>query len=187
MSWILTHSGKAYDYLQTDPAAIDIKDIAEHLSHQARFLGAAGGYSVGQHCVLMARWFWGRGKGARLAYEALMHDAPEAYVGDMPAPLKRLIGEEYARHHFNARQRIRSKYKGLAFEVPDEVKLADLRILLDERKWLLADSPQPWRSSIENQDPLGIEIDEVWTPSKTRNKFLFWFEWMRAQLGIGRG
>lgn len=86
MSYIRTHTGKKFDYLNIDESQIDIEDIANALSHIPRWLGHTNKfYSVAQHCC----WCYDNTKGNKL--EALMHDATEAYLSDIPSPLKALL------------------------------------------------------------------------------------------------
>lgn len=92
--WITTFSGRTLDYLNPRPEAIHIDDIALHLSRMPRFSGATKRfYSVAQHsCGVerIIRALYGVDSYA-LRYEALLHDAHEAYMGDVPTPLKRAI------------------------------------------------------------------------------------------------
>lgn len=77
-----------------DPARSDIRvsDIAIALSHVCRFGGQIEThYSVAQHSVLVSHLV---APGFELA--ALIHDATEAYLGDVISPLKRILGETYA-------------------------------------------------------------------------------------------
>lgn len=79
-----TYTGKRVDPLDLQPEDIDIRDIAHSLSQQCRFGGhTRHHYSVAQHSVLVSRYclpedaLWG-----------LLHDASEAYVVDLPRPVK---------------------------------------------------------------------------------------------------
>ncbi len=87
-------SGLLVDLADPRPEHIEIEDIAWSLSRTARFNGASGGefaYSVAQHSVWVAmavRRFWGRD--ASVALLSLLHDAHEAYTGDIVAPMKRM-------------------------------------------------------------------------------------------------
>jgi hypothetical protein len=86
MSYIRTNSEKIFDYLNIDESQIDIEDIATALSHIPRWLGHTDKfYSVAQHCC----WCYDNTRGNKL--EALLHDATEAYVSDIPTPLKALL------------------------------------------------------------------------------------------------
>ena len=83
-SFILTHSGKRVQFEAFDPACIDIEDIAHALSMVCRFAGhCPRHYSVAQHSMLVADLV---SEEYKLA--ALLHDASEAYLGDVTSPLK---------------------------------------------------------------------------------------------------
>ena len=87
MSIIQTHTGKFLDLLNPTPDMIDMEDIAHALAHLCRFTGHTQRfYSVAEHCVRMVQW--GLPGPAALR---LMHDATEAYIGDVSTPLKTLL------------------------------------------------------------------------------------------------
>ncbi len=89
-----TYTGrKIEDVLNPIPEDIRLEDIARHLSKEQRFGGACHQdfYSVAQHSVLVSRLV--RPQNAILG---LFHDASEAYIKDIPTPLKRAMGEFYA-------------------------------------------------------------------------------------------
>ena len=82
---IATFSGMQIDPLKAGPDQIHIEDIARSLAHSARWLGhTAWRYSVAEHCVIGAK----RMKNPVDRFEFLMHDATEAYLPDLPRPLK---------------------------------------------------------------------------------------------------
>lgn len=86
--WMCAYpSGNLIDFDAPRPDSIDIRDVAHHLSLICRYVGGVPTmYSVAQHSVivsLVAPVEWD--------LEALMHDAPEAYVGDMTHHLKRML------------------------------------------------------------------------------------------------
>lgn len=92
---IQTYHGHIIDYENPNPIQIDIRDIARNLSFENRFLGQAHGpYSVAQHCALGSELFIEQGK-PEFALQFLLHDAAEAYLKDIPTPLKRLLGDAY--------------------------------------------------------------------------------------------
>ncbi len=75
MSYIQTLSGKKFDYLNSTTDDVEIEDIANALSHICRFSGHLPEfYSVAQHSVLCSQIV-----PPDFAFEALMHDAAEAY------------------------------------------------------------------------------------------------------------
>ena len=87
-TFIRTASGKKIDYADIDVQAIDIYDIAEHLSKLPRFLGATRPFiSVAQHSLHVSSLAERDGGGPIAALYGLLHDAEEAYMGDMPTPL----------------------------------------------------------------------------------------------------
>ncbi len=88
---IMTHTGVLFDPFNPDPALIRIEDIAHHLSHVCRYTGACNRfYSVGAHSLFVMRIIEERYPDNReLALWALLHDAAEAYLVDLPTPIKR--------------------------------------------------------------------------------------------------
>lgn len=69
-----------------------IETIAFSLAHINRYTGHAGTYSVATHSVLVAKML-----PDHLKLAGLLHDASEAFLGDVSAPLKAIIGPEYSR------------------------------------------------------------------------------------------
>lgn len=99
-AWILTQSGQEFPVLRPDPRLLRIEDIALGLSNACRFVGQCRPrYSVAQHSVLMSRLVERDSGMPALAFAALMHDASEAYLTDLPRPLKMVstLGRIYRR------------------------------------------------------------------------------------------
>ena len=99
---INTYTGKTIDLLNPDPNQIDTIDIAKGLTNQARFCGQLHTYySVADHSLLVADLAvdYARKNGLReeeipvLQLYALLHDASEAYIKDIPRPLKVLLSD----------------------------------------------------------------------------------------------
>lgn len=87
MTKLTTWSGHKVDYANPSPDDINIVDIATALSRECRYAGHASHfYSVAQHSVLCSRIV-----PQEHAIEALLHDAAEAYIKDIPTPLKRML------------------------------------------------------------------------------------------------
>lgn len=84
-----THTGRTVTPLSADPEDVSLEDIAHALSNQSRFAGHADApYSVARHAVHVSREVEARG-GSRAAIRwGLLHDATEAYLADVPAPVK---------------------------------------------------------------------------------------------------
>lgn len=89
-----TVSGKLFDPINPDPSQIDIRDIAWHLSRIPRFCGATIPripYSVAQHSVQVMKDIEVLTDGnPRMMFHGLMHDAAEAFISDIPSPIKRI-------------------------------------------------------------------------------------------------
>ncbi len=149
--WFVTACGRRVFVLDPRPEDIAIQDIAHALSHICRFGGhALQFYSVAQHSVLVSRLV-----PRELAFAALMHDAAEAYVGDVIRPIKRELGEVYKRIEMKWEIAIAVRF-GFDLSPDDEraIKLADVIALVTERRDI--GSPD-WRSWGWKEDELGIE------------------------------
>lgn len=139
MSYIQTLSGKKFSYQFATADDIEIEDIANALSNICRFAGHLPEfYSVAQHSVLTSLIV-----PAEFAFEALMHDAAEAYCQDIPAPLKALL-PDYQRIETLVDDLIRQKY-GINPEQAAVVKYADLVMLATERRDLDIDDGSVWQ------------------------------------------
>lgn len=162
---IQTFVGEMFDVFNPDPALINLKDISHALSMICRYGGHSRDfYSVAEHCVLMAGYFEGRGEWD-LARAALMHDATEAYMGDVVRPVKLQL-PLYCAVEDRLQAAIFSNF-GLPPDMPVEVKQADLRITTDEREILM--HPRPW--SIDPVDALGVDV-HCWTHHQAEQAWL---------------
>lgn len=90
--WFQTYpSRKRFYILDPRPEDVDIKDIAHSLAMKCRYGGhCAYFYTVAEHSVLVSHVV-----PAHLALAALLHDAAEAYTGDIMRPIKESIGPEW--------------------------------------------------------------------------------------------
>ena len=150
---IHTFSGIAFDLLNPKPEMILIEDIVHSLSLINRFNGAARfPYSVAQHSLYVAGLL-----PPKLKLHGLLHDAPEAYVGDMVSPLKKIM-TEYKEVEAGI-ARVVAKVFGLARPAPPEVKKADLAVLSAEREQVLQPSYGPWYKDFPL--PADIHIEEM--------------------------
>ena len=87
--YIQTSSGRWFNPFEPDPEQIDPGDIARALANVCRFGGHTRAfYSVAQHSVIVSELVEERGGDVEDVFAALMHDATEAYLGDMPHPIK---------------------------------------------------------------------------------------------------
>ena len=129
---IVTHSGKYFNFLEPIPDMICIEDIAHALSHLCRFTGhTAQFYSVAQHSVLVSEIL-----PPNLQLAGLLHDATEAYIGDVSRPLKMLL-PQYREIEHRVWLAIAAKFD-LPVDLPKPIKDADNTLLLTEKRDLLA-------------------------------------------------
>lgn len=88
-TWAATADGGLIDLVDPDPAALDLRAIAEALAKIPRFNAATPGqsWSVGQHCLLVEALLPQTADG-RLKLYGLLHDFHEALIGDMTRPTR---------------------------------------------------------------------------------------------------
>ena len=163
--WMLTATGRQFWPLDPRPEEIDIEDIAHSLAHQCRFAGHCRFfYSVAQHSVLVSKVVppehaaWG-----------LLHDAAEAYLVDLPRPIKRYseMGDLY-REIEGRLMRVICERFGLSAKEPLSVKFADDVLLMTEKRDVMPPSPEPWRETAEPME----QIIRPWTPNRAKIEFL---------------
>lgn len=176
MSWIQTYTGRAFDLLDPQPDMVVIEDIAHALSNLCRFTGHTRVfYSVAEHSVHVAEIL-----PDDLRLQGLLHDAAEAYIQDVATPLKWLLPDY--------KQIERRVWKAIAmkFNLPEaldpQVKDADLRMLMTERRDLLGTPPLPWDSSFEAIQPVSWIVRPV-AGHHARQAFLRMYERV-AQAGL---
>lgn len=195
MSWIQTYSGGKFDFLNPTPESVSVLDIAEALSKQCRYNGhCVPFYSVAEHSVRGAEWMFDERNWAvldsgchrggdcvrtyarsesglssqDLAFYFLVHDAVEAYVGDLPAPLKSLV-PQFVAVEAKVEAVIMGKF-GLPVGKPAEVHEVDMRMAVTEKQQLLVSSGVKWALE-DKYPPLPIKI-EPWSPEKAKQEFL---------------
>lgn len=136
---IQTQSGQHFDFLAPHTHRFDIEEIAHALSNLCRFTGHTSDfYSVAQHSVLVSHLVQPINR-----KNGLMHDAHEAYVNDISAPLKLLL-PDYCELELRVERTVRRAF-GLPEVMPREVKNADLVALQTERlSFMPADPAANW-------------------------------------------
>ncbi|THK38089.1 hypothetical protein EHS39_11390 [Ensifer sp. MPMI2T] len=165
--WMQTASGRKFWPMDPRSEEVHIEDIAHSLSLQCRYAGhCLRFYSVAEHSVHLARHL--RWQGVEVALWALLHDASEAYLVDVPRPVKpHLPGYKEAERQVTAA--ITRRFN-LPEEMPAAVHDADNRIIGDE---LVNLAPTDWHARYD--DPLGVNI-RCWYPEQAREEFLATFE-----------
>jgi hypothetical protein len=120
-----------------------------------------------------------RGADADAVLWALLHDASEAYLVDLPHPLKHrsALGALYAEVEGPLQAAICERF-GLPAEPPPQLKAVDRGLLATERR---AVSQVAWDwPELEGVEPLELEIDP-WLPDRARDEFLVRFERIDAR------
>ena len=140
VNWSQTYSGLAFDYDNMEGHEFSPLDFAHSLALLCRYNGhCLRFYSVAEHlvrCSYVAP--------PEFAFEALMHDVSEAYLSDMPRPLKALM-PEYKALEKRVEEAICKKYK-LPFPMSPEVKEVDNRMLLVEKDIVMCPPPFKWET-----------------------------------------
>ena len=161
--YILTYSGKRFYPDFPENLEADIIDIAHALSNVCRYNGHLKSfYSVAQHSVLVSRYV--RNMWPELALAALLHDASEAYLPDMPSPIKANL-PDFKLLENKVHEQIFKQFK-LKWPYPALIKEIDKRIRVDEMKYM-----QEWGEEIDGKEGLGILITP-WGPSIAEELFL---------------
>ena len=130
MAKLETVSGRKINVTNPDPSTIVIEDIAWALSRLPRFSGHSipyVPYSVAQHCIQVATDLKEYGPGIQLL--GLLHDAAEAYINDLPSPVKH-IPEIHAVIKKLENSLMEASYKSLKIDPPTHeeeeiIKIAD--------------------------------------------------------------
>jgi 5'-deoxynucleotidase YfbR-like HD superfamily hydrolase len=163
-SILATFSGRYLSFTNPKPEDIHIEDIAHALSNTCRFGGHTSRfYSVAQHCAIASRIV-----PVGFGLEALLHDAAEAYLGDVPTPLKQFL-PELRRIEACIMHRISEKFNIPAVTSP-EVKKIDRILLATERRDLLSEQELPW-TILEGVEPLQGVINPL-SPCSAKYQFL---------------
>lgn len=124
---IETASGAEVDVLKFSDEMVSVQDIVSSLSKICRYNGHVPHfYSVAEHSVLVAEHLAQNGHGALMCLTGLLHDAAEAYVGDMVRPLKRHpdFGSTHQEIESGISERIHTVLGGY-YPHPEAVHLAD--------------------------------------------------------------
>jgi len=158
---IRTFTGKVFDLKILDPDSICIEDIAHGLSNTARFAGHLPKlYSVAQHSFHVAQ---SASKENQLA--ALLHDASEAYLGDMPSPFKKML-PDYKEQEDRLMKVIAQKF-GFDYPLHPEIKKIDGDFLNIE-----------WNAFVENND----SSFPLYSPEEAEKQFLVMFKIITEEL-----
>lgn len=140
-SFITTYTGKHVNPFKLDLQDIDIRDIAHALSLTCRGNGHVKHFfSVGQHCINCALEAKARGYSDRIILGALLHDASECYISDIPSPLKDSFPEiKRAEDKILDTVMVRFLGTGLLEQEKRMIKIIDRAMLKADLYYLLGD------------------------------------------------
>lgn len=143
--WILTYTGKRFYPIEPRMQDVDIVDIGHALSNLCRYAGhPPHHYSVAQHSIHVAEDIANLGHPRDAQLAGLLHDAPEAYVVDVPAPVKKYL-PDYRKIEDRLWQVIQAKF-GIPDGIYDDIiKVSDQRVFAAEARDMMGD-PEDWKS-----------------------------------------
>lgn len=167
---IMLRSGSQFDFLDPWSSEFTIDDIAHGLSLICRYAGQCDRfYSVAEHSLLVSDTV------PRFAYAALMHDAAEAFIGDVTRPLKQLL-PAYKEIERNVESAIFQRF-AVPHPLPEAVKEADLRVLAAEQNQIMPYGTNHWAAH-EGVSLAPITIKSL-TPQEAKRQFLERFTKLR--------
>jgi len=152
---IRTFSGAYVDIMNPTPEMIRIEDIAHGLGMLCRFGGQLPKfYSVAEHSIHTSNLL-----PQELKLEGLMHDASEAYLMNIPSPIKKLLGLKYAEMEYKFMEVIAAKF-GFKFPFHDETHEMD-RIML-RQEWTFLMLQEGIYPKFKNYRPEFAEAQFMW-------------------------
>lgn len=155
-----TFTGRFVDTRTPHPGTIVVEDIAHALARTCRYGGhCLSFYSVAEHAVFCSKRVERQGHGKARQLAALHHDDAEAYLGDIPRPLKPLLGAAYKRLTDKMDSAIIDALNLIGRESDfhaAEVKEADNWSLLVEARHLLPSEGRHWFNGDQGATAWGL-------------------------------
>jgi hypothetical protein len=186
MSWIQTYN--SHKFFPAEPEheenVIDIEDISHALSMLCRFNGHCHVfYSVAQHCSEVADLIWKETHNAELALWGLLHDAAEAYISDIPKPIKaKLTGYGEMEEPL---LKVIVEHFGLSWPQPEIVDKYDLIMLRTEQEWLMGAPPDDW--GFTGPESLPVFPNLIRDPGDAKTRFMMQFEKLTKMIETNNG
>lgn len=172
--FIRTHSGKNFYPLDARPEDVRIEDIAHSLSHQCRWAGHTSRfYSVALHAIHVSMML-----PREHAFAGLNHDNQEAFMCDLPAPVKRGM-PEYSAHEDRLAEVIGNAL-GYQFPFSAEVKRADAAALYLESQYFFSFEREIPNVTPPRQSSWNFDIVCSATPPQVRDWFLQEYHRLKA-------
>jgi hypothetical protein len=169
-TFIETRNGGRFFPLDPRVEDVDLMDITHALSQQCRFSGHTRAfYSVAQHSVLVSRLLRKWGYSLEVQLWGLVHDASEAYLIDLPSPLKRDPRFAFYLDAESEVMEVICQALDLPVEQPLAVKDADSVLLSTEVRDLMTPTSGNWAQL--THAPMEALI-EPWSSDVARKVFL---------------
>jgi hypothetical protein len=163
--WMQTYTGGPFWPLDPRHSEIRFDDIAGSLSKLCRFNGhCVRFYSVAEHCVHVAK-----AAPVGLQLTALMHDASEAYLADVPRPIKPHLPGYYKIE--DALSAVIAQRFDLVHPLPPEIKRLDTAALGAERAQNMAHMDVPPALWGDVEPPLPGMVLQFWDPARAKYEF----------------
>jgi hypothetical protein len=167
---IMLRGGTWFDFCAPNSSDFTIEDIAHGLANICRYSGQCRNfYSVAEHSILVSDTAKG------FEFEGLMHDAAEAFLGDITRPLKQML-PEFKRIEADVERAILDRF-GIKGPIPPQVKQADLRVLAAEQNQIMPEGTDGWVRG-QKVEPAPIVVRHL-PPNEARRLFLDRFELLR--------
>lgn len=183
MSYYITHSGRKIVVEDLSEKDIHLSDIAHHLSKICRYGGALAldrHYSVAQHSLQLSNYAREQGLDVEVQRALLMHDATEAYLGDVVSGLKKHL-PDYTAIESKLADIIYLKYNILQDKyIQRIVREFDTRILLDEAAVFVPHHYEHFQIQLGDLEPLGVNLFE----EKDLRSSYYLFLYFCRKLGI---
>ena len=162
---ILLLSGEYFDLAEPEACAFQVSDIAHALGNICRFTGHTERfYSVAEHSVICSHMV-----PPEDAMAALMHDASEAFIGDVSSPLKKLL-PDYKAIERRVEEHVFSTL-GLPYPFPPSVKKAD-RIMLRLEQSQLMRNEHRWEGTEDGEGLTDGQYLLCRTPAVAMSEFM---------------
>lgn len=186
MSWIQLYNSEYFDFSRPEKSIdkMSIETVAHSLAHQCRYNGHCNKfYSVAEHsCHVADRAYELSGGADHVALAALLHDASEAILCDLPRPLK---WQEGAQWYLDWEREVQNAFMYTfcikwrpSKEVSKLVKQADFELLATEKEQVMSESPLDWGHLPK---PLDIQLT-CYLPAAAKKQFLNYYKRLSRSL-----
>ena len=160
---IMLQSGAWFDFGAPASSNFTIEDVAHGLANICRYAGQCRRfYSVAEHSILVSEIAIG------FELEALLHDAAEAFMGDITRPLKQML-PEYKKIEKDVEEAVLRRF-GLTTPLPLEIKDADLRVLAAEQSQIMPKGTDDWARD-QKLVPAPVTVQHL-EPEQAKRAFL---------------